>query len=200
MAIVGFMFSPIIKGILADKVVRDVDVKIMKKIINKSLQVANRRLQNIEKSGVVSTAYKSLVNELPEKSKNRFSKLSIGKLDLSNPTERVKAIDTYSRAISFLNNKTSTVKGSKKFINDLAKKNNLSYSDTSKIVDELTNPQVTNGTIVINNWDSERIANSISEYTDEDVSKYDITIDKYIRQKIDENLNKGDVNYDIWGL
>ena len=200
MTITSFMFSPIIKGILSDNVIRDVDIKILKKIINKSLQVANRRLQNIEKSGVVSTAYKSLINELPKKSKNRFSKLSIGKLNLSNPTERIKAIDTYSRALSFLNNKTSTVKGSKKFVNDLAKKNNLSYSDTSKIIDELTSPQLTNGKIVINNWDSERISNTISEYTDEDVNKYDITIDKYIRQKIDENLNKGDVNYDIWDL
>lgn len=197
--ITGFMFSPIIKGILTENIFRDIDIKIIKKIINKSLQVANRRLQNIEKSGVVSTAYKSLVSELPKKTSNKFSKLSIGKLDLSDPTQRVKALDTYSRAISFLNNKTSTVKGSKQFINKLAKKNNLSFSDTSKMIDEITDERVINGNLVINNWDSERIANMISEYSDED-NKYNTDIDKYIRQKIDENLSEQNDNFDIWDL
>lgn len=197
--ITGFMFSPIIKGILTENIFRDTDIKIIKKIINKSLQVANRRLQNIEKSGVVSTAYKSLVSELPKKTSNKFSKLSIGRLDLSDPTQRVKALDTYSKALSFLNNKTSTVKGSKQFINKLAKKNNLSFSDTSKMIDEVTDERVINGNLVINNWDSERIANMISEYSDKD-NKYNTDIDKYIRQKIDENLSEQNVNFDIWDL
>lgn len=197
--ITGFMFSPIIKGILTENIFRDTDIKIIKKIINKSLQVANRRLQNIEKSGVVSTAYKSLVSELPKKTSNKFSKLSIGRLDLSDPTQRVKALDTYSKALSFLNNKTSTVKGSKQFINKLAKKNNLSFSDTSKMIDEVTDERVINGSLVINNWDSERIANMISEYSDTD-NKYNTDIDKYIRQKIDENLSEQNVNFDIWDL
>lgn len=197
--ITGFMFSPIIKGILTENIFRDIDIKIIKKIINKSLQVANRRLQNIEKSGVVSTAYKSLVSELPKKTSNKFSKLTIGKLDLSDPTQRVKALDTYSRALSFLNNKTSTVKGSKQFINKLAKKNNLSFSDTSKMIDEITDERVINGNLVINNWDSERITNMISEYSNED-NKYNTDIDKYIRQKIDENLSAQNDNFDIWDL
>lgn len=197
--ITGFMFSPIIKGILTENIFRDTDIKIIKKIINKSLQVANRRLQNIEKSGVVSTAYKSLVSELPKKTSNKFSKLSIGRLDLSDPTQRVKALDTYSKALSFLNNKTSSVKGSKQFINKLAKKNNLSFSDTSKMIDEITDERVINGNLVINNWDSERIANMISEYSDTD-NKYNTDIDKYIRQKIDENLSEQNVNFDIWDL
>lgn len=197
--ITGFMFSPIIKGILTENIFRDTDIKIIKKIINKSLQVANRRLQNIEKSGVVSTAYKSLVSELPKKTSNKFSKLSIGRLDLSDPTQRVKALDTYSKALSFLNNKTSTVKGSKQFINKLSKKNNLSFSDTSKMIDEITDERVINGNLVINNWDSERIANMISEYSDKD-NKYNTDIDKYIRQKIDENLSEQNVNFDIWDL
>ena len=197
--ITGFMFSPIIKGILTENIFRDTDIKIIKKIINKSLQVANRRLQNIEKSGVVSTAYKSLISELPKKTSNKFSKLSIGKLDLSDTAQRVKALDTYSKALSFLNNKTSTVKGSKQFINKLAKKNNLSFSDTSKMIDEITDERVINGNLVINNWDSERIANMISEYSDED-NKYNTDIDKYIRQKIDENLSEQNVNFDIWDL
>jgi DNA-binding Lrp family transcriptional regulator len=196
--ITGFMFSPIIKGILTENIFRDTDIKIIKKIINKSLQVANRRLQNIEKSGVVSTAYKSLISELP-KTSNKFSKLSIGKLDLSDTTQRVKALDTYSKALSFLNNKTSTVKGSKQFINKLAKKNNFSFSDTSKMIDEITDERVINGNLVINNWDSERIANMISEYSDKD-NKYNTDIDKYIRQKIDENLSKQNDNFDIWDL
>lgn len=195
----GFMFSPIIKDILTENIFRDTDIKIIKKIINKSLQVANRRLQNIEKSGVVSTAYKSLISELPKKTSNKFSKLSIGKLDLSDTTQRVKALDTYSKALSFLNNKTSTVKGSKQFINKLAKKNNLSFSDTSKMIDEITDERVINGNLVINNWDSERIANMISEYNDKD-NKYNTDIDKYIRQKIDENLSEQNVNFDIWDL
>lgn len=195
----SFMFSPIIKSILTENIFRDTDIKIIKKIINKSLQVANRRLQNIEKSGVVSTAYKSLISELPKKTSNKFSKLSIGKLDLSDTAQRVKALDTYSKALSFLNNKTSTVKGSKQFINKLAKKNNLSFSDTSKMIDEITDERVINGNLVINNWDSERIANMISEYSDED-NKYNTDIDKYIRQKIDENLSEQNVNFDIWDL
>lgn len=143
---------------------------ILKKEINRTLQAVNRRIQNIEKSGVTSFAYKALKAEIGETT--RYTKMSIKGLDLSNKSERTKAIDTYSRAVQFLNNSTSTARGAKAYIKNIAEKNNLSFEYANVLADSLTNPKLLNGSIAIPIWDSERISNLISEYNDDVNTEY----------------------------
>lgn len=189
MAKKSFSFSDIVKVYISrdfnkediSREIQDIAMKEVKKEINKTLQVANRRLQNIENSGTASPAYKALVNEFQNK-KNKFSKLSIGGLDLTNKSQLVKAIDTYSKALSYLNNTTSTASGAKKWVKNLASKNNIPFEVANNIVDLITNPQMTNGRVVINNWDSNRIGEMVSEFT----NQYDNTIEN--KQEYYQNI------------
>lgn len=144
------------------KAIYDGVTDVLKKEINRTLQAVNRRIQNIEKSGVTSFAYKALKAEIGETT--RYTKMSIKGLDLNNKSERTKAIDTYSRAVKFLNNSTSTARGAKVYIKNIAEKNNLPFEYANILADELTNPKLLNGSIVVPAWDSERIRNFISEY------------------------------------
>lgn len=178
--------------------------KQIKAEINKTLQVANRRAENIENSKLASPAYKALINELSETRRNRFSKFSIGGLDLLDPTERVKAIDTYSRALAFIHNKTSTIRGAKSFINNIANQNDIPFEVANNLIDVITDPQITNGNIVINRWDSERIANMVSEYS----AQYDSTVESQqdFLNRVESSINNAFLSngkqntFDIWDL
>lgn len=143
---------------------------VLKKEINRTLQAVNRRIQNIEKSGVTSFAYKALKAEIGETT--RYTKMSIKGLDLNNKSERTKAIDTYARAVQFLNNSTSTARGAKEYIKNIATKNKLSFEYANVLADSLTNPKLLNGAVVLPMWDSERISSLISEYTDDVNTEY----------------------------
>lgn len=96
--------------------------KSMAKEIKRVLQMANRRAQNIEKSGVVSTAYRGLELE----GRKGYSKFSITGLEITNETQWDLAKYEYSKAIEFLNNPTSTSTGAKQYINYIAKKYDIS--------------------------------------------------------------------------
>lgn len=195
-----YAFSSVIKEWLNN--VEEEKKKIIKKEINRVLQIANRRAENIENSKVASPAYKALINELSDSKKTRYSKFSIGGLDLSDYSERTKAINTYSRALAFINNKTSSVTGAKQFINDISRQNKIPFSVANNLVDVITDPQITNGNIVINNWDSERIANMVSEYA----QQYNGTVlsqeDYYreVKAKINSLLDTNKKTFDIWDL
>lgn len=195
-----YVFSSVIKEWLNN--VEEEKKKIIKKEINRVLQIANRRAENIENSKVASPAYKALINELSDSKKTRYSKFSIGGLDLSDYSQRTKAINTYSRALAFINNKTSSVIGAKHFINDISKQNKIPFSVANNLVDVITDPQITNGNIVINNWDSERITNMVSEY----VQQYNGTVssqeDYYreVKAKINSLLDTNKKTFDIWDL
>lgn len=176
----------------------------IKSEINKTLQVANRRVENIENSKLASPAYKALINELSEDKRNRFSKFSIGGLNLLDPTERVKAIDIYSRALAFIHNKTSTVRGARSFINNIANQNDIPFEVANNLIDVITDPQITNGNIVINRWDSERISNMVSEYS----AQYNSTVESQqdFLNRVESSihnafLSNGKQNtFDIWDL
>lgn len=159
-----YAFSSMIKE-WQKNVSQEITAKMVKSEINRILQVANRRAENIEKSGLASPAYKALVNELQDSSKNRFTKFSIARLDLTNVSQRTKAIDIYSRALAYINNQTSSASGARKWIKTLANQNNIPFEVANNLVDLITSPQITNGAIVVNNWDSERVTNMISEYS-----------------------------------
>lgn len=195
-----YSFSPFIKEWL--KRIEEDEKYIVKKEINRLLQIANRRAENIENSKIASPAYKALMNELSDSRKLKFTKFSIGGLNLSNYAERVKAINIYSRALAFVNNKTSTITGAKQFINDISNHNKIPFSVANNLVDVITDPQITNGNIVINNWDSERIANMVSEYAQQYNGTVSSQEDYYrkVKDELNSLFNNNKKIFDIWDL
>ena len=56
----------------------------LKKEINKTLQQANRRIQNIENAGLASPAVKAVI---AERGKKDYTYFSVANLDASNPID-----------------------------------------------------------------------------------------------------------------
>lgn len=177
----------------------------IKKEINRTLQVANRRLQNIENKGIVSPAYKALINEIPRGRQNKFQKLSIAGLDLNNKSEQTKAIDTYTRALTFLNNKTSSTVGAKHFIQKIANENNISFKFANRMLDTITSPEMTNGKIQAK-FNYNLIKDAVSEYENEyksnleSQSEYEARIEQRVKELMTQANNTADNIIDIFDL
>lgn len=81
-----------------------------RKEIQKVFHAANRRIENIEKSGVYSPAYQSLKATFDDRANlAKFAKFSLGGM-----TDAEIKIE-YAKAISFLQKPTSTASGAKTF-------------------------------------------------------------------------------------
>lgn len=95
--------------------------KEMKKEIQRVFQMANRRIQNIENSGVISPAVIQLGDIGTWK---RFSKFSVKGFAMEGDSwESLKR--KYAHAISFLNQPTSTVTGARELKNQVEKQLNI---------------------------------------------------------------------------
>lgn len=99
--------------------------KGIKKEIAKIFQVANRRIENIENTGLKSPAVESL-GEL----KKGFSKFSVSGLSWS------ELLIEYGRAVSFLQKPTSTASGTRELYKDVAKSVNLPPKILEQIIKE----------------------------------------------------------------
>lgn len=122
--------------------------KEMAKEIKKVLQQANRRAQNIEKSGVASPAYQALVLE----GRQGYSKFSITGLDISNETQWENAKYEYAKAIEYLNNPTSSATGAKQYIKYIGKKYDIPYEIANNIIVSATSTEFSNNTIPLLNY------------------------------------------------
>lgn len=112
----------------------------LKKEINRTLQQANRRIQNIQKAGLASPAVKAVI---AEKGKKNYTYFSIANLDLTNHIDWEQAKYEYGRALSFLNNPTSTATGARQYIAYQARElNNIPFMSANKIVDLATDPTI----------------------------------------------------------
>ena len=112
----------------------------LKREINRTLQQANRRIQNIQKAGLASPAVKAVI---AEKGKKDFTYFSIANLDLTNYIDWEQAKYEYGRALSFLNNPTSTATGARQYIAYQARElNNIPFTSANKIVDLATDPTI----------------------------------------------------------
>lgn len=112
----------------------------LKREINKTLQQANRRIQNIQNAGLASPAVKAVI---AEKGKKNYTYFSIANLDLTNYIDWEQAKYEYGRALSFLNNPTSTATGARQYISYQARElNNISFMSANKIVDLATSPTI----------------------------------------------------------
>lgn len=130
----------------------------LRKEINKTLQQANRRIQNIENAGLASPAVKAVI---AERGKKDYTYFSIKGLKADNATDWEMMKYEYGRAMSFLNNPTSTATGARQYIRYQAKElHNIPFESANKIVDLATSP-------------------TIDEYGSVNIFKYGELLDKY---------------------
>ena len=124
----------------------------IKKQMMKTFQKANRRIQNVRKAGLSSPAVQQLISERGERGYTYFSG---AKLDPRNPTEWEQLKYEYGRAISFLNNPTSSATGARQYINYYKNELGISFEGANKIIGLATQPEISeNGELNIFQYSS----------------------------------------------
>ena len=97
-----------------------------RKEISRVFQQANRRIQNVENSGIVSPAVTAL---------NKGDIKGFTKFSMRNDWETLKI--EYAKAVSFLQQPTSTATGTREYANHLKKTYNLSDTEFSIMQNKL---------------------------------------------------------------
>lgn len=124
----------------------------LKKKMLKTFQKANRRIQNVRNAGLSSPAVQQLISERGERG---FTYFSGAKLDPRNPTDWEQLKYEYGRAISFLNNPTSSATGARQYIRYYQNELGVSFEGANKIIGLATEPEISeNGEINIFNYSS----------------------------------------------
>lgn len=159
----------------------------LKKLMLKTFQKANRRIQNVRNAGLSSPAVQQLISERGERNYTYFSG---AKLDPRNPTDWEKLKYEYGRAISFLNNPTSSARGARQYINYYKNQLGVSFEGANKIIGLATEPEISeNGELNIFNYSS-ILENIKSDVMQEQKSNLD-NIDSYgneLEEKIIRSL------------
>ena len=159
----------------------------LKKQMLKTFQKANRRIQNVRNAGLSSPAVQQLISERGERGYTYFS----GKgLDPRNPTDWEQLKYEYGRAISFLNNPTSSARGARQYINYYKNEFGVSFEGANKIIGLATEPEISeNGEINIFNY-SNILQDIKSDVMQEQKSNLD-SVDSYgneLEEKIIRSL------------
>lgn len=116
--------------------------KALKKVVNMICQQANRRIQNVEKAGLASPAVKAVY---AERGKKGYTYFSTAGLDPNNENDWERIKYEYGRAMSFLNNPTSSATGARQYIKYQATQlNNIPFESANKIIDLATSPTIDN--------------------------------------------------------
>ena len=124
----------------------------LKKQMMKTFQKANRRIQNVRNAGLSSPAVQQLISERGDKGYTFFSGAN---LDPRNEIDWEQLKYEYGRAISFLNNPTSSARGARQYINYYKNELGISFEGANKIVGLATQPEISeNGEINIFNYSS----------------------------------------------
>lgn len=107
---------------------------IVRKEIQQVFHAANRRIENIEKSGVYSPAYQALKGTFDDRQNlAKFAKFSMS--GLSDAEIKIE----YAKAISFLQKPTSTASGAKTYERHLQKELELTNDQFRMIKEKLLN-------------------------------------------------------------
>lgn len=122
--------------------------KEMKKEIQKVLQKANRRAENIEKAGISSPAYQSLMLE----GRKGYSKFKITGYDITSEYQWELAKLEYAKAIAFLNNPTSSATGARQYIKHKAKQYNVPFEVANNIIQQATDIEFRDNNIPMLNY------------------------------------------------
>ena len=165
----------------------------IKKQMMKTFQKANRRIQNVRKAGLSSPAVQQLISERGERG---FTYFSGAKLDPRNPTEWEQLKYEYGRAISFLNNPTSSATGARQYINYYKNELGISFDGANKIIGLATEPEISeNGDINIFHYSSilENIKSDVMQEQKsnlDSVDSYGNELEEKIIHALENELNK----------
>ena len=165
----------------------------IKKQMMKTFQKANRRIQNVRKAGLSSPAVQQLISERGERGYTYFSG---AKLDPRNSTDWEQLKYEYGRAISFLNNPTSSATGARQYINYYKNELGISFEGANKIIGLATEPEISeNGDINIFHYSSilENIKSDVmQEQTSnlDSVNSYGNELEEKIIHALESELNK----------
>lgn len=147
----------------------------IKKKMLKTFQKANRRIQNVKNAGLSSPAVQQLISERGERG---FTYFSGAKLDPRNATDWEQLKYEYGRAISFLNNPSSSARGARQYINYYKNELGVSFDGANKIIGLATEPEISeNGDINIFQY-SNILENIKSDVMQEQKSNLD-SVDSY---------------------
>ena len=165
----------------------------IKKQMMKTFQKANRRIQNVRNAGLSSPAVQQLISERGERGYTYFS----GKnLNPRNPTEWEQLKYEYGRAISFLNNPTSSATGARQYINYYKNELGVSFDGANKIIGLATEPEISeNGEINIFQYSSilENIKSDVMQEQKsnlDNVDTYGNELEEKIIQALENQVHK----------
>lgn len=152
------------------------------KEMNKVIQQANRRIDNIQKRGLASSAVKSVISQFGGKipTVSNYSEMS------AMAWEQLK--DTYARAVSFMNNPTSTVTGVKAYTKRIAKRFNTTFDNAQRLIDIATSAEInSNGLIDVFRYREN--LDAFSDYLDEMRDRLEMSDEQYARY-VEKNLTQ----------
>ena len=165
----------------------------IKKQMMKTFQKANRRIQNVRNAGLSSPAVQQLISERGERG---FTYFSGAGLNPRNPTEWEQLKYEYGRAISFLNNPTSSATGARQYINYYKNELGVSFDGANKIIGLATEPEISeNGEINIFQYSSilENIKSDVMQEQKnnlDSVDTYGNELEEKIIHALESELNK----------
>ena len=165
----------------------------LKKQMMKTFQKANRRIQNVKNAGLSSPAVQQLISERGERGYTYFSGAN---LNPRNPTDWEQLKYEYGRAISFLNNPTSSARGARQYINYYKNELGISFEGANKIVGLATQPEISeNGEINIFNYSSilENIKSDVMREQQsglDSVDSYGNELEEKIIQSLENEIHK----------
>lgn len=151
---------PTVKIEYAGKVTKHLKYKMSKEIVNaaqedkglrreiaKVFQAANRRIQNVEATGLYSPA----VAALNKGGVSGYSKFSVKMFQGSGSWQALK--EEYGKAIAFLNQPTSMASGTRQYNEAIRKRYNLTESEYKALSDSFTGKlDSISGTSFIDNY------------------------------------------------
>ena len=165
----------------------------LKKQMLKVFQKANRRIQNVRNAGLSSPAVQQLISERGERG---FTYFSGAKLDPHNPTDWEQLKYEYGRAISFLNNPTSSARGARQYINYYKNELGVSFEGANKIIGLATQPEISeNGEINIFNYSSilEDIKSDVMQEQEnnlDNIDRYGNELEQRIIHALENEIHK----------
>ena len=165
----------------------------LKKQMMKTFQKANRRIQNVKNAGLSSPAVQQLISERGERGYTYFSGANLNPRD---PTDWEQLKYEYGRAISFLNNPTSSARGARQYINYYKNELGISFEGANKIVGLATQPEISeNGELNIFNYSSilENIKSDVMREQKsglDSVDSYGNELEEKIIQSLENEIHK----------
>lgn len=165
----------------------------LKKKMLKTFQKANRRIQNVRNAGLSSPAVQQLISERGERGYTYFSGAN---LDPRNPIDWEQLKYEYGRAVSFLNNPTSSARGARQYINYYKNELGISFEGANKIIGLATKPEISeNGELNIFNYSSilENIKSDVmieQQYNLDSVDSYGNELEEKIIHALETEIHR----------